>query len=307
MGVTRMAALTANPLGKTGITVTRLSAGGHFTSGPSSHNDIPRRVRELHHMIDSGITYFDVQWDPEELAMAQVLKTRKKEIAVAWPLHGITQQAGALKAQYIVDYCKEHRDRYGIDHVDILLWVALELYPPTQQQVIDELKKGFEIVKAQGFCDHLGFSCHHSAAMALSTIQNFDCFAVMMTPYSPLHPAAGRQLLPEARRLGIGTIAMKPFGGGGGFLNKVWNAEVKDPAIAAYHNSGRAYQAALKWVLQNPSLDCTVPGMHSQQQIDQLLQAACEPLCAEDRQILDLMVATQQSTHTEVQLKHDWD
>ena len=302
-----MATLAKNPLGKTGLTVTRLSAGGHFTYGPSSHNDIPRRVRELHHMIDSGITYFDVQWDPEELAMAEVLKARKKDFAIAWPLHGITQRAGDLKAQYIVDYCSDHQKRYGIEHVDILLWIALELSESTQRQVIDELVKGFEIVKAQGFCDHLGFSCHHSAKMAMHAIQTCDCFSVMMTPYSPLHPAAGRELLPEAQRRGVGTVGMKPFGGGEGFLNKVWKGDVTDAAVAACRNTGRAYQAAIRWTLQNPHLDCTVPGMHSQQQIDELLEAVASPLTGEDQKMLDLMLRTQHSTNTEVQLKHDWD
>lgn len=302
-----MATLVSNPLGKTGLSVTRLSAGGHFTYGPSSHNDIPRRVRELNHMIDSGITYFDVQWDPEELAMAEVMKTRRKEIAIAWPLHGVTQQGGNFKAQYLVDYCHDHRKRYGIDHVDILLWIALELYEPTRNQVIEELRKGFEQVKAEGFCNHLGFSCHHSAGMAMRTIQQFDCFSVMMVPYSPLHPAAGRELLAEARRLGVGTVGMKPFGGGGGFLNKVWNAEVSEASVAGYQRTGRAYQAALKWVLQNPCLDCTVPGMHSIQQTDEALQAAVEPLSAEDAHILELLTTAQRTTGTPVQLRNDWD
>lgn len=302
-----MASLVSNPLGKTGIEVTRLSAGGHFTWGPSSHNDIARRVKEINHMIDSGITYFDVQWDPEEVAMAEVMKTRKDPIAVAWPLHGVTQQGANLKAQYIVDYCHDHQKRYGVKHVDILLWVALELYQSTEQQMISELRKGFEQVKAEGFCDHLAFSCHHSAAMALHAISQFDCFSVMMVPYSAMHPAAGRELLAEARRRGVGTVGMKAFGGGGGFLNKVWAAEVADPSVGAYQKSGRAYQAAIKWVLQNPNLDCAVPGMHSIQQIDEILAAAGAPMTDEDRRILELIRASQASTGVEVQLRHDWD
>jgi aryl-alcohol dehydrogenase-like predicted oxidoreductase len=71
--------LVTRPLGKTGVTVTRLSAGGHFTNGPTGHEDTARRVREINYQIDSGITYFDIQWDPEELAMAEVMKTRARD------------------------------------------------------------------------------------------------------------------------------------------------------------------------------------------------------------------------------------
>ena len=101
-----MGDLQTTVLGKSGLTVTKLSAGGHFTNGPTGHEDIERRVAELNHMIDCGIKYFDVQWDPEEIATAEVMKTRKDEMVVAWPIHGITQLAGDLKAQYVIDYLR---------------------------------------------------------------------------------------------------------------------------------------------------------------------------------------------------------
>ena len=75
-------------LGNTGLKVTRLGAGGHFTNGPLAHDDIPRRVRELNHLLDLGVTYFDVQWEPEQIATAEVMKSRANDFTVAWPLHG---------------------------------------------------------------------------------------------------------------------------------------------------------------------------------------------------------------------------
>ncbi len=76
-------------LGRTGITVTRLAAGGHYTNGPTGQHDIQRRVAEIHHHLDCGITYFDIQWESEELAMAEVMKARPEGYTVAWPLHGV--------------------------------------------------------------------------------------------------------------------------------------------------------------------------------------------------------------------------
>jgi len=79
-----MTKLETCPLGRTGLTVTRFGAGGHFTNGPLAHEDIPRRVRELNHLLDLGVTYFDVQWDPEESATAEVMAQRGREFTVAW-------------------------------------------------------------------------------------------------------------------------------------------------------------------------------------------------------------------------------
>ena len=302
-----MAELETTALGKTGLTVTRLGAGGHFTNGPTAHEDIPRRVKELHHHLDRGITYFDVQWDPEEEATAEVMKTRADEMTIAWPLHGVTKLGGDLTAQYVIDYCHDHQARYGIKHVDILLWIALELEEATEQRQLAALREGFSGLKAEGFCDYLGFSCHHSPEMALHAIERFDDFAVMMVPYSAMHPAAGRELLPVAKERGVGTVGMKPFGGGGGFLNQVWAGQVDHSAVVDFERSGRAYQAAIKWGLQDPNLDCTVPGMHSIQEIDEIVAAAMQPMADDDEEILKAMRAAQVDSGVEVQLGDRWD
>lgn len=276
--------LETSALGKTGITVTRLSAGGHFTNGPTAHEDIPRRVAEIHHQIDRGLLYHDVQWDPEELAMAEVLKTRADEITVAWPLHGVTALGGDVTAQYVVDYCHDHQTRYGINHVNILLWIALEIQPDTQEKAVSEVRKGFQILKKEGFCDCLGFSCHHSPEMATQAIKSFDDFSVMMVPYGMLNPGAGRGLLALARAEGIGTVGMKPFCGGGGFYNAIWSGH---EGLEHLKESGKPYQAGIKWVLADRYLDCAVPGLHSIREIDEAVTAAYEPMTAEDEALLE--------------------
>jgi len=293
-------------LGATGIEVTRLGAGGHFTNGPLNHHDIPRRVRELNHILDLGVTYIDVQWAPEEEATAEVMKTRKDEFTVAWPLHGITPRAqtGELTEQYILDYCEDHRVRYGIDHVDFLLWVGLEMFDETQDRVMEVLRSAFAKLKAQGFCDHLSFSCHHSPEMALRTIERYDDFSMIMFPYSPLHPAAETALLPAAEAKGIGTVAMKVFGGGGGYLNQIWSGEVSRTETSEWHQSARPYQAALRWVLRNSDVDTTVPAGHSIQQIDELYEAVQHDLTEEDERILSVLKEQMHVTEAPCQLRH---
>ncbi len=292
-------------LGHTGIQVTRFAAGGHFTVGPSSHQDMPRRIRELNHLLDLGVNYLDVQWEPEEEATAVLMKKRRDEFTVCWPIHGVTQRGGDLTRDYILDYCRDHRRRYGIDHVDILLWVGLELRPETEHGVMDELREAFTRLKSEGFCDHLAFSCHHSPQMAQHAITAFNDFEVMMVPYSPLHPAVERELLPLAKAKGVGTVGMKPFGGGGGFFNKVWAGEMAGDPTDSLRQSGRPYQAAIRWVLRNPDLDCAVPGMHSIQQMDELYEAAQTPFTNDDQTILDRMKKSMIDSGVDVQIRRD--
>ena len=297
--------LETSILGKTGLEVTRFSAGGHFTFGPSSHEDIPRRIRELNHLLDLGVNYLDVQWEPEEDATAALMKARGDEFHVCWPLHGMTQRGGEVTKEYVLDYCEDHRKRYGIDHVDLLLWVGLELYPETEEKVMDELREAFSRLKAQGFCDHLAFSCHHSPQMAQHAIEKFSDFAMMMVPYSALHPAAERELLPFAHGKGVGVVGMKPFGGGGGFFNGVWAGQMKWPTTDRWQNSARPYQAAIRWAMRNKDIDCFVPGMHSARQMDELYEAIGQPLSEEDNAILEEMKKAMIDSDASVQLRRE--
>ena len=296
--------LQTNKLGNTGITVTKFAAGGHFTFGPSSHDDVKRRIRELNHLLDLGVNYLDVQWEPEEEATAELMKTRKDEFTVCWPLHGVTQLGGDLTGEYVLKYCDDHRKRYGIEHVDILLWVGLELYPDSQDKVMDELSQAFSALKKQGFCDHLAFSCHHSPEMAMRAISKYNDFEVMMVPYSYLHPAVERELLPFAKKQGVGTVGMKTFGGGSGFLNSIWAGDSSIADIDLY-KSCLPYQAALRWVMENPYLDCAVPGMHSAQQMDELYEAVQSKVTEDDIRLLQTLKTAMIDSDIDVQLRRE--
>lgn len=298
-----MAVLETRQLGRTGLTVTRFGAGGHFTNGPLSHEDIPRRVRELNHLLDLGVTYIDVQWEPEEFATAEVMRTRRDDFTVAWPLHGVNKLAPGEVKRYVLDYCDDHRKRFGIEHVDILLWVGLNVDDITGPGLIREVHQAFEDLKANGFCNHLAFSCHHSPQMAMKAITDHDVFDVMMVPYSPLHPAVGREVLAEARARRVGTVAMKPFGGGGGFFNKVWSGEIDHRHTTRWQGSSRPYEAAIRWVLADTNVDVAVPAAHSVQQIDELYAAVTNGEDPEDAAILAALKAAMDETGVEVQLR----
>lgn len=297
-----MAKLEIRQLGKTGPDVTRLGAGGHFTNGPLSHSDVDRRIQELNHLLDLGVTYIDVQWDQEELATADVIRNRGDSFAVAWPLHGMNPQDPGLVKQYVINYCHDHCQRYGIRHVNILLWIALAFEDDHTAARIRGAEDAFKVLKAEGFCDHFGFSCHHSPQSALRAITEFGVFEVMMVPYSPLHPAAGRELLPAAKARGIGTVAMKPFGGGDGFLNAVWAGKISHPAVKDLEGDSRPYEAALRWVLKDSNVDCTVPAAHSIQQIDELYNAVSADGTGDDA-LLAQMLAAMNDSCAKVQLR----
>ena len=96
---------------------------------------------------------------------------------------------------------------------------------------------------------------------------------------------------------------MKPFGGAGGFFNKVWANECNHPLTERWHHSKRPYEAALRWVMENKDIDCTVPAAHSVQQIDELYEAVKEPLTEEDNEILKVFTEAMDNSDVKPQLR----
>jgi predicted aldo/keto reductase-like oxidoreductase len=68
-----------------------------------------------------------------------------------------------------------------------------------------------------------------------------------MIPYNYLTPKPAEKLLPLCKELNVGTIIMKPFGGG------------------AFSNAN----TALKYVFNDPSTDIVIPGVMSIEEIDE--------------------------------------
>ena len=189
-------------------------------------------------MLDQGVNYWDVQWDLEEQASARVLRERGDEVVVAWPLHGVRDQLerGGLTAQYVIDYCHDYQKKYKLDHVDILLAIAVgNLHPGPQ--VFEPLIEGFEAVKKEGWCDYLGFSCHDGPQLAIRALHQYNLFDVLMCPYNFLYSKAAKELYPLASDLDVGIVAMKPCGSAykGGLLCYAYSGEDKSPELAQYH------------------------------------------------------------------------
>ena len=277
-------------LGRTELLVAELGLGGHFTAGPTKHEDVDRRVRELNYTLDKGINYWDVQWEIEHEVSAMVLRERGDEVVVAWGLHGVDKrlQEKSLTAQYVVDYCHDHRQRYGLEHVNILLAIAVGAVPEGGPG-LEPLLEGFEVVKQAGWADFLAFSCHESPEVITDILQRYPAFDVAMFPYNFLYPRAEDELFGLANRLDVGIVTIKPCVGAykGGLLCDVYAGVDTSPELAAWRESGRPFQAALQRVLRSPFISTTVPGMHSEEEIDEMIAAAQAEWWPENEEILE--------------------
>ncbi|HBE41787.1 MAG TPA: oxidoreductase [Bacteroidales bacterium] len=142
--------------------------------------------------------------------------------------------------------------RLKMDYVDILYVHDISNtefldYKP----IINTVKK----LRQEGKIKFIGFSTHRNEPAVIDAAADQDVWDVILTQYNyrlafiPELNAA----IKKAASAGIGIVAMKTVAGG--FLDR----ERTKPVNA---------QAALKWVLQNPDIHTTIPGMTAFDQLE---------------------------------------
>ncbi len=142
--------------------------------------------------------------------------------------------------------------RLKMDYVDILY--VHDISNPEYLEykpIINTVKK----LKQEGRIKYIGFSTHRNEPVVIDAAAGQDVWDVILTQYNyrlafiPELNAAVK----KAASAGIGIVAMKTLAGG--FLDRERTKPVNAPA-------------ALKWVLQNPDIHTTIPGMTAFDQVD---------------------------------------
>jgi predicted aldo/keto reductase-like oxidoreductase len=136
--------------------------------------------------------------------------------------------------------------RLQMDYVDILYVHGIDTTELLEYKpVINAVQK----LKKEGKIRFTGFSIHKNEAQVIDAAADMDVWDVILTQYN-YRLASLNELnaaIKKAAGTGIGIVAMKTLAGGG-FLDR----ERTKPMNTT---------AAIKWVLSNPDIHTTIPGM----------------------------------------------
>ena len=237
-------------LGKPGLKVSALSFGVMRLTEPAV----------LFQALEMGINYFDTayvyQHGNNEKMLGSVLKQygRKKVfIATKIPSYRRVAEKELLEeTKSMENKVEESLRRLQTDYVDVLLLHSIN---QPHWAVHEDFLSFCDKQKKAGKARFVGISFHQAGQTYVDIVDQAlktDFYDMFLATFNYKSPQTHIEALKRARNKNVGIVAMKTQAGG-------------------YQEGSRVsfspHQAALKWVLDCPFIDCAVPGMINREQL----------------------------------------
>lgn len=216
-------------------------------------------IKVLNRLIDAGVNYFDTApsyvGTRSESTIGQVMKTRRKEVFLATKTLGRTADAAYNEVNTSLK-------RLQTDHVDLLQVHAVNDFG-TLDTVLAKggAVEGLERARKEGLIKHIGITGHTRPEVISKALDRypFDAILVAVSAIDASLNDFADEVLPKAKKLGIGITGMKALKGieraGGSFdaerfLRYVWSLPVSTVSIGlrdlAEADKNLAYARAFK-------------------------------------------------------------
>ena len=281
--------LTYRTLGKTGLKVTSLSFGCMTTSDASV----------IEHAADIGIVHFDTarsyQSGNNERMVGAALKGKRQRVVIS------SKSGGKTKQEVLADLDTSLRE-LGTDHLDI--WYLHMKNEPAE--VTEDLLEAQRAAKKDGKIRFAGVSTHFNMDRMLPYLAKLGQTDVALTTYNFAMRSVAADMntntgapktdmaaaIREARKSGMGIVAMKTLAGGASRVqrgDRLYGADSQ--ALTKQLSQAGAPLAAIKWALRNESLDTAIVCMTDHDQLQENLRAMAEPYTEKDDRLLAAQLA----------------
>ena len=224
-------------LGRTGLKIKTLGFGGI----PIQRITEEASIEVVRHCYELGMNYFDTArgYTVSEERIGKALEDVRDEVILA-------TKSGKRTAEELEKELETSLKNLRTDYIDVY-----QLHNITYQEQWDQVRapggamEAMNKAKEEGKIKHISVTSHNPD-LSIDLVKS-GLFETLMIPYNYLTPKPAEKLLPTCQEFNVGTIIMKPFGGG------------------AFSNAN----TALKYVFNNPDTDLVIPGVLSIAEIDE--------------------------------------
>lgn len=237
-------------LGKTGLKISRLGFGGI----PIQQSDTEKVKTLMKFMMEKGINYIDTArgYTVSESYIGEALKGIRDHFVLATKSMARTKEA--MEKDINISLCN-----LQTDYIDLY-----QVHNPSMEQLDAVIAEGgaleaLQEAKKEGKIGHIGLTAH--SVEVFERALELDWVETLMFPYNIVENQI-EHLMEKCREKNIGFICMKPLAGGA----------IEDPRLA------------LRFICSNPNVTVVIPGMHTQEEVEQNTEAAANesPLTEEE-------------------------
>ena len=294
--------------GKQDWKVSEVGYGMWGMAGWSGSND-EQSFEALNKAIESGCNFFDTAWaygaGKSEQILAEVVKRHKEQklylatkippMLDEWPPKKSRHLEEVFSYEYIIDYAEKSLLNLGTESIDLLqfhVWEDHWAESETWQKAIDKLK-------TEGKVQAFGISVNRwEPANCMDTLKTglIDSIQVI---YNVFDQAPEDELLPYCQANNIAVIARVPFDEGsltgsltkestwpdGDFRNVYFGEENLNPTLDRVEllkkdvpEGMSLAEMALRFIISNPAITTTIPGMRRVQNAEKNMEVAGNPL-----------------------------
>ena len=247
-------------LGTTGEKVSVIGLGGYHIGMQPDPADSTRLIRTA---IDRGINFLDNSWDynngASESRMGDALKDGyRNKVLLMTKIDGRTKQTYQQQLE-------QSLARLKVDTIDLVQFhEIIRMEDPDRVFAAGGAMEAALAAKQAGKIRYIGFTGHKDPAVHLRMFEvaqqhgfRFDTVQMPVNVFDAQFRSFAKVVLPVAQAQGIGVLAMKTLGGGGGML-------LQSNTVSAIE--------ALHYVLSQP-VSVLIAGIDSTQILDQAFSA----------------------------------
>src|SRR3954470_13375733 len=293
------------PLGRTGVQVSELCLGTMMFGawGNTDHDD---SVRIIHAALDAGVNFVDTAdvysaGESEEI-LGKALKDRRDDVVLAtkffMPMGDDPNRRGGSR-RWIIAEVENSLKRLGTDWIDLY-----QVHRPDPAVDVEETLGALTDLVRQGKVRYIGSSSYSGSpiveAQWAARDRRLERFRTEQPPYSLLTRGIELDVLPTARRHGMGILTYSPLGGG--WLSGGWSADssptsparqrlvarfdmslpenqrkleaVEQLAAVAADAGLSMIELAIAFVVRHPAVTSAIIGPRTMEQLDSQLPAA---------------------------------
>jgi aryl-alcohol dehydrogenase-like predicted oxidoreductase len=230
------------PLGRSGVSVSPLCLGT-MMFGPWGNDDRADSIRVIDRALDAGINFVDTadvySAGESERIVGEALKGRRDDVVIATKFFmpmgdGVNRRGGSRK--WIMRAVEDSLQRLQTDYIDLY-----QVHRPSPDTDVEETLGALSDLVHQGKVRMIGSSSYSGSeiveAQRVADARGLERFRTEQPPYSILVRGIEEDVLPAARRHGMGILTYSPLAGG--WLSGRWRANTDTAPTSSARPSAR--------------------------------------------------------------------